>query len=152
MSTYIRYTEEQKERARQTDIAELLHSQGETLKRSGKEYEWRNGGQKVTVRGNLWYHQYEREGGDAIDFVRRFMGKNYQEAMDYLLGESGGSLTVSPPVVKEQKPLVPPKRNDNMHRVYAYLLKHRGIDREVLNDFATQDLSTRTPSTTTSCS
>ena len=90
MSTYIRYTDEQKERARQTDIAELLRSQGETLKRSGKEYEWSDGGQKVTVRGNLWYHQYEREGGDAIDFVRRFMGKNYPEAMDYLLGESDG--------------------------------------------------------------
>ena len=136
MSTYIRYTDEQKERARQTDIAELLRSQGETLKRSGKEYEWRDGGQKVTVRGNLWYHQYEREGGDAIDFVRRFYNKTYQEAMDYLLGESNGSLTVSPPVIKEQKTLVPPERNDNMRRVYAYLLKHRGIDREVLNHFA----------------
>ena len=32
MSTYIHYTEEQKARARQTDIAELLRSQGETLK------------------------------------------------------------------------------------------------------------------------
>ncbi len=77
MSTYIHYTVEQKGQARQTDIAALLRSQGETLKRSGKEYEWREGGQKVTIRGNLWYHQYEREGGDAIDFVRRFYHKNY---------------------------------------------------------------------------
>lgn len=96
MSTYIHYTDEQKERARQTDIAELLRSQGETLKRSGKEYEWLDGGQKVTVRGNLWYHQYDREGGDAVDFVRRFYNKSYQEAMEYLLGGSG-RLTVSPP-------------------------------------------------------
>ena len=136
MSIFIHYTVEQKDQARQTDLAELLRAQGETLKRSGKEYEWRDGGQKVTIRGNLWYHQYEREGGDAIDFVRRFYHKNYQEAMAYLLGERVGILTVSPPVVKEQKPLVPPPRNDNMRRVYAYLLKHRGIDREVLNHFA----------------
>ena len=69
MSQYIHFTEQQKTQARQTDIAELLRSQGETLKRSGSEYEWLDGGQKVTIRGNLWYHQYDQVGGDAIDFV-----------------------------------------------------------------------------------
>lgn len=77
MSTYIHFTDEQKEQARQTDLVSLLRSQGETLKRSGKEYEWRDGSQKVTVRGNLWYHQYEQVGGDAIDFVRRYYNKSY---------------------------------------------------------------------------
>ena len=83
---YIHFTEQQKEQARQTDIAELLRSQGETLRRSGSEYEWRSGSEKVTVRGNLWFHQYEEVGGDAIDFVRRFYNKDYPEAMEYLLG------------------------------------------------------------------
>lgn len=69
-STYIPFTEDQKERARTTDLVSLLRSQGETLKRTGKEYEWRDGSEKVTIRGNLWFHQYDREGGDAIDFVR----------------------------------------------------------------------------------
>lgn len=86
MSSYIHFTDEQKIKAHQTDIAALLISQGETVKRSGKEYEWFDGTQKVTVRGNLWYHQYERVGGDAIDFVRRFYNKDYPEAMEYLLG------------------------------------------------------------------
>lgn len=68
MSTrYIHFTDEQKEQARQTDLVSLLKSQGETLKRSGSEMEWRDGSQKVTVRGNLWFHQYDQEGGDAID-------------------------------------------------------------------------------------
>ena len=72
MSTeYIHFTAEQKETARQTDLVALLQSQGEHLKRSGKEYVWRDGSEKVTVRGNLWFHQYERIGGDAVDFVRR---------------------------------------------------------------------------------
>lgn len=71
MSQYIYFTEEQKAQARQTDIISLLISQGETVKRSGSEYEWKDGSQKVTIRGNLWYHQYDRVGGDAIDFVRR---------------------------------------------------------------------------------
>ena len=135
MSQYIHFTEQQKTQARQTDIAELLRSQGETLKRSGSESEWMDGGQKVTIRGNLWYHQYEQVGGDAVDFVRRFYNKSYPEAIEYLLGGSGGTLAVSPSVQKEEKPFVLPPKNDNMRRVFAYLLNRRGIDREVLYAF-----------------
>ena len=135
MSQYIHFTEQQKTQARQTDIAELLRSQGETLKRSGSESEWMDGGQKVTIRGNLWYHQYEQVGGDAVAVVRRFYNKSYPEAIEYLLGGSGGTLAVSPSVQKEEKPFVLPPKNDNMRRVFAYLLNRRGIDREVLYAF-----------------
>lgn len=138
MSTkYIHFTEQEKEQARQIDIAELLRSQGEALKRSGSEYEWKDGSQKVTIRGNLWFHQYERTGGDAIDFVRRFYNKSYPEAMEYLLGGCSGTLAVSPPMQKKPpKPFVLPPKNDNMRRVYAYLINRRGIDRDVLYAFA----------------
>ena len=134
---YIHFTEEQKQQARQTDIADLLRRQGETLKRSGKELEWKDGSQKVTVRGNLWFHQYEQVGGDAIDFVRRFYNKDYPEAIEYLLGDCNGTLTVSPPIQKEPpKPFELPPKNDTMRRVYAYLINRRGIDRDVLYAFA----------------
>ncbi len=76
-----------------------------------------------------------QQGGDAIAFVRRFMGKSYPEAVEYLLSGSGGTLITSPPIVKEVKPFELPPKNDTMHRVYAYLVKHRGIDSEVLNTF-----------------
>ena len=39
LSSYIHFTDEQKEQARQTDLVSLLESQGETVKRSGKEFE-----------------------------------------------------------------------------------------------------------------
>ncbi len=128
MSTYIHFTDEQREQARSIDLVSMLRSQGETLKRSGKEFEWKDGSAKVTIRGNLWFHQYDRPGGDAIAFVRRFMGKSYPEAVEYLLGGSGGTLITSPPIVKEVKPFKLPPKNDTMHRVYAYLVNHRGID------------------------
>lgn len=136
MSSYIHFTDEQKEQARQTDLASLLEAQGETVKRSGKEFEWRDGSQKVTIRGNLWYHQYDRQGGDAIGFVRRFMGKSYPEAVGYLLGGSGGVISRSPPIVREAKPFELPPKNENMRRAYAYLLNRRGIDKAVLDAFA----------------
>lgn len=130
------YTEEERRRARQTDLVELLRSQGETLKRCGSEYEWLDGGQKVTIRGNLWFHQYEQKGGDALGFVRRFYGKSYTEAMEYLLGNSDGVLRTSPPIEKaESKPFALPPKNDNMRRLFAYLVNRRGIDREVLYAF-----------------
>ena len=137
---YIHFTEEQKQTARQIDIAELLRSHGEALKRSGSEYEWRDGSAKVTIRGNLWFHQYERQGGDAIDFVRRFYDKSYPEAMEYLLGGSGGTLTISPPIMKEVKPFELLPRNENIRRAYAYLLNRRGIDKDVLNAFANRQM------------
>lgn len=138
---YIQYTEQQKEQARMTCIADIIRRTGGTLKRSGSEEEWLDGGQKVTVRGNLWYHQYEQTGGDAIDFVRKFMGKSYPEAMEYLLGGSVGTLTVSPPVEKKiAGPLELPTRNGNMRRMYAYLLHRRGLDKSVVDTFVKEGL------------
>ena len=133
---YIHFTEEQKQQARQTDLVALLQSQGEHLKRSGKEYVWRDGSEKVTVRGNLWFHQYERIGGDAVDFVRRFYNMDFPQAVNFLLGNNGSALPQAEPVKREPpKPFTLPPRNDNMRRVYAYLLNRRGIDREVLSAF-----------------
>ena len=57
MSTeYIHFTTEQREAARQTDLVALLQSQGEQLKRSGKEYVWHDGSEKVTLRGHSKSH------------------------------------------------------------------------------------------------
>ena len=140
MCAYMYFTDKQKEQARRTDLVSLLRSQGERLKRSGSEYEWMDGSQKVTVRGNLWYHQYEQAGGDAIDFVRRFYNKDYPEAVEYLLGGCDGTLAVSPPIVKETKPFQLPPKNDTMRRVYAYLLNQRRIDPEVLAEFVRRQM------------
>ena len=140
MGTYIHYTQEQKDKARSTDLVDLLERQGERLKRSGNEYQWRDGSNKVTIRGNLWYHQYEEVGGDAIDFVRKFYNKDYPEAMEYLLNGYGGTLTAAPPIQQKEKAFIMPERNENMRRVYAYLLYKRGIDREIINAFAHKNM------------
>ena len=85
MSELYYFTEQQKEIAERTCLVDLLRSQGEMLKPSGTEWEWLCRGQKVTIRGNLWYHQYEQVGGDAVSFVRKFMGMPYVDAVEYLL-------------------------------------------------------------------
>lgn len=117
MSKYISFTKEQREQARRTDLANFLINQGEKVRKSCSEYEWLDGSQKVTIRGHLWYHQYEQKGGDAIDFVRRFYNKDYAEAIKMLLNGSGGQIITSPPIEKEHKPFEVPPRNDRMNRV-----------------------------------
>lgn len=143
MAPYIHFTPEQKEQARMTNLVNLLHRNGETLKRSGTEHQWGEGSNKVTIRGNTWFHQYERVGGDAIDFVRRFYNKSFPEAVEYLLGKSSGVINTAsqrPRQPKEEKVFELPPRNDNMRRVYAYLLHHRKLDRDVVNAFAHRNL------------
>ncbi len=136
-TSYVHFTEQQRERARQTDLVALLESQGEQLKRVGSEHVWENGGSRVTVRGNLWYDHYEQKGGDAVEFVRKFFDKNYPQAMEFLIGERGtAQIQRAEPVPKREKePFELPERNSNMRRAYAYLLLTRGIDKEVLNAF-----------------
>lgn len=135
ISTYIHFTKEQREQARRTDLANFLIRQGEKVRKSGPEYEWLDGSQKVTIRGHLWYHQYEQKGGDAVDFVRRFYNKDYAEAVEMLLNNCGGQIIASPLIEKEHKPFELPPRNDRMSRAFSYLLLTRGIDKDVLFEF-----------------
>lgn len=136
MAGFVHFTDEQKDRARQTDIVALLERQGEKVRRAGSEYEWLDGSAKVSIRGNLWFHQYDREGGNAIDFVKRFFDKSYTEAMQFLLNEEGGKLKTSPPVEKKEEGIFEmPKRNETSTRAYAYLSKSRCIDKDVLGEF-----------------
>ena len=49
-----------------------------------------------------------------------------------------GTQEQTPPPEKEKKTLTPPARNDNMKRVYAYLMQKRHISREIVSFFAKQ--------------
>ena len=133
MGSYIPFTEQQREQARMTDLAAFLRQCGEEVKRCGSENMWLDHGQKVTIRGNLWFHQYEQVGGDAVDFACRFYNLDYREAV--LTLTNMGVATIREPVEPfPTKPLKIPAKHENMRRVYAYL-QRRGIDRAVLDQF-----------------
>lgn len=139
MTDYIPFTEEQREQARQTDLVAFLRQCGEIVKPSSSEYQWNNEGQKITIRGNVWYNQYTQEGGDAIAFAQHFFNFSYQDAVQYMLAMNCGiavpSYTSYPAVAFKL-----PEKHDNMRRVYAYLLSQRGIDKAVLDAFVYRNL------------
>ena len=139
--TYIHFTEEQKLRANAADLVEFLRFKGEPLIRSGPEFRLASN-HSVTVRGNEWYDHAAEKGGGPVSFLKEFYGMNYQEAVLTLLNEDVGQLCpqVSTPREKVKKPFELPPANENNRRVFAYLLKHRHLDREVLTTFVRQGL------------
>lgn len=150
MSEYIPFTEEEKLRAGSADIAELLREQGEEVRRMGRELVWMKDGEKISIRGNLWYNQYQREGGNSIDFARKFLNLSYPDAVKLLLGErresaaqspsSGGNVGSAAQKKQVQKPFTPPKKHHDMKRVFSYLIKTRGIDPDIVLSFARMGL------------
>ena len=141
ISKFIEFTPEQKERAASVDLEEFLLRQGEKLIKSGREKRLASD-HSVTVRGCEWFDHASNEGGRAVSFVQKYYGKSYAEAMSMLLGES--MEPVYPQAKKQeaapQKAFAPPVPNANMHRVFAYLLKTRGLDADVVSYFARKKL------------
>jgi hypothetical protein len=134
---FVHFTDEQKQRANSIDLADFLRAQGEEVTCAGRDWRWERH-DSVTLRGSRWYQHSAQEGGLAIDFVRRFYDLSFPEAVTMLLnGEHGAGF-----VEAEKKPPPPPKpfqlpeAHTDMRRVFAYLLKERCIDREVIRHFA----------------
>lgn len=141
MSTYIHFTEDEKHRANEVDLVHFLEMQGEKLLRSGREKRL-DSDRSITVRGNRWYDHGNGEGGLAIDFIQYFYGMSFPDAVRILLGDNQG---VAYKKARENekveiKSFLLPNKNTNMRRVFAYLIKARHIDSDVISFFSKEKL------------
>ncbi len=121
-------------------MAAFLLSQGENLKRCGSEMLWEARG-RVTIRDNIWYSQYEQKGGNAVQFVQKYYNKSYQDAVQMLIDEHIEPISVK--IQKKQnkkKPFELPAPNKSMKQIFAYLLKARFLDRDVVKYFVDKGL------------
>lgn len=140
MTKYIHFTEEEKQQANAVDLEHFLVQQGEKLLPSGREKRIASD-HSITVRGNEWYDHAAEQGGYAIDFVKKFYNISFPEAVTMLLGGScGTAYHCAEKKEVSKKPFELPPPNKDMRRTFAYLLKHRCIDREVLSFFAREKL------------
>lgn len=141
MGKYIHFTEEEKERANSVDLEHFLLMQGERLLKSGREKRLASD-HSITVRGNEWYDHATDKGGYAIDFVKQFYNLSFPDAMTMLLGGSCGTVyrEAHEKIDEPKKPFELPPQNKDMRRTFAYLIKYRGIDGEVLSIFAKEKL------------
>ena len=137
MREYISLTDEQKRRANAVDLEDFLLRRGERLIPSGHDKRLASD-HSVTIRGSEWYDHEIRQGGRAIDFVRMYDGCSFQEAVTKLLnGEQGQAFRPAKERKSEPpKPFALPPVHHSMRRVYAYLMKQRHIDRDIITHFA----------------
>ena len=140
-----RFSNEQLADAKRTDLEALLRRRGETLQHSGGEYRWvrrDSSGEhdSITIRGNSWFDHKNQIGGDAIGFLQEFDGLSFREAVAELIGDEPTANRnpvphYEPTSPKPRKPFALPPRHSDARRVFAYLCKSRGIDREVVSHF-----------------
>ena len=134
---YIQFTEEQKQAANAVDLECFLVCCGEQLLPSGREKRL-GSNHSITIRGNTWFDHATGQGGKTVSFVRYYYGLRFPEAVQMLL-DSSVAPWVAPPE-EEPQPFSPPIAYENMHRVFAYLCKARGIDNGIVAAFARRKL------------
>jgi hypothetical protein len=141
MTKYIHFTDEEKERANSVDLEHFLLQQGEKLIPSGREKRL-SSDHSITVRGNEWYDHAAEQGGYSIDFVKSFYNLSFPDAVTMLLGGNCGTVyhQAAERVEEPKKLFELPMQNKDMRRTFAYLIKHRCLDSEVLSIFAREKL------------
>ena len=144
---YIPFTDEQKVLANSVDLEQFLRMRGEKLERVGREHKliYYDGSGKhdsITMSGSRWFDHKNQVGGGAIKFMQEFYDMDFQTAVHELLGQTITPLSYAPSkaVVHEEKTkeFKLPEANSNMHRVFAYLIKQRFINPEIISFFAKQ--------------
>ena len=134
-----KFTDEEMETAKNTDLPDLLEHLGYHVKRAGSYYTTREMDSLMIKNRRTWKRYSSGKGGDAITFLQEFEGKGFREAVDYLLEFNGQARDAPrpprPPPKEEERPeFVLPPANGNNRRVFAYLRK-RGIAAQVIRAF-----------------
>ena len=133
-----RFSDEQLQRASGIDITAMLQGQGEKLKKQGRVYRWMRYDSTVIDR-NRWYRHSREIGGGPIQFMQYFYGMDFVDAVKYLLdGEEGAEFVQASRTPELKLPFTPPKLSKNMHRTFAYLIKTRKIDADIVQHFVNE--------------
>jgi hypothetical protein len=129
------------ETAKGTDLPDLLEHLGYSVRRLGSRYHTTREMDSLRIKDRRTWKRYSNgKGGDAITFLQEFCGKDFREAVNYLLEFNGKRARDSPaprpkPAQQEEKPAFAlPIANGDHRRVFAYLQK-RGIAAQVIRGF-----------------
>ena len=162
------YTQEQIDKANQTNLEEFLQQKGERLRKTGSEsvliYKDSTGEHdSISVRRNRWYDHKNMRGGYPLKFMQEFYGMNFCTAMKELLygeepelgrkrnNENEKSVRQLEKAAvqenqeriacpSEKSEFILPEKDSNMKRVFAYLLKTRFLDKDVVKSFVEQKI------------
>lgn len=138
--TASRFTEQEIDIAKGTDLPDLLTHLGYQVRRVGSYYTTREMDSLRIKERRTWRRYSNQTGGDAITFLQEFCGKDFREAVSYLLEFNGHCARASPiphrlaPAKKERPAFALPNAAPDQRHVFAYLRK-RGIAPQVIQGF-----------------
>ena len=129
------------ETAKRTDLPDLLEHLGYSIRRVGSRYHTTREMDSIRIKERRTWKRYSNgTGGDAITFLQEFCGKDFREAVNYLLEFNGHRARDSPTPhprpaqAKEKAAFALPIAHADQRRVFAYLQK-RGIAPQVIRGF-----------------
>lgn len=144
----IAYTSEERKRALEVSLTALAQSMGYTPIRQGAHYSLKEMDSLVIYNDKSW-NRWSGKGnitsGSQIDFLLEFGNvSDVPEAIRQLLDFKGEPMqevveSTKYSMTKEKEFALPPK-NENCKRLYAYLMKTRGLSQEVIHDFVHRKL------------
>ena len=136
-----RFTEDEIDQANSVNLIAYAEKIGLVLKKVGNSYKVKDyGGLYIDASGSKWNWFSKDIGGGSIQFVMEMEGKNWVDAVYTLLRTEESSLPSRSKTTGEEKaPFVLPDKNNTYKHVIAYLIQSRGIDKDVVYDFISQD-------------
>lgn len=150
------YSDEQISEATNISIYDYARTHGYNCEKAGKEIHIRGyGGLYVNLESNKFYNHSEGRGGHGcISFVQYMEGLSFTQAMKALVGE--GAIKYEKrewePVERKEKPteFIPPEKAATYKNLYAYLIKERKLDKDLITEFVKKEILYQTTSTTNS--
>ena len=126
-------TEEQKKQARKVDLAEYLLAHNEPLQREGSRYRHKENHRLVITKNSYYLNgeSGEKKSGNSIDYLVRYKGMTFVEAvLDLLSCQFVGAQRKEQPITNFSWDQV--KITADIRRTIAYLSKSRGIDPAII--------------------
>lgn len=132
------YTQYQINKAKNMDLLDYIRQRGYSIIQSStSEYRLKEH-DSLVISNNKWMWFSQDIGGDILDFVTKYEGKGFKEAMEILLEEKGQEKVkeyVSNTVSEKVKNISElPEKAENYRRLFAYLNKTRKIDVSIIQD------------------
>lgn len=141
------YTDDERQRALDVSLTSLAASLGYTPVRKGQHFSLKEMDSLIIYNDRSW-HRWSGKGnitgGSQIDFLLEFGSvSSVPEAINYLLrfkGEAVEEHSAKAPEPEKPREFVLPKKNENQRRLFAYLIKTRGLSQEVVSDWVHRKL------------
>lgn len=136
-----RYSDAQIKEAADINIYDYAQTHGYVCERSSKnEVHIRGyGGLYVNIAENSFFNHSEGKGGHGcISFLQYMEGIPFKQAMEALIGDASIKYEKCEWTQEQkEKPaeFIPPEKSQNYKNLYAYLIKERMLDKDLVSEF-----------------